>query len=76
MATKTMEAMAKEIKEGPDGRGRDKDLSAGQLGNYTLVMEEMMRGTVDMACMSLATDFDPRLEMTYANGFVTGIRFR
>ena len=27
MATKTMEAMAKEIKEGPDGRGRDKDLS-------------------------------------------------
>ena len=72
MATKTMEAMAKEIKEGTDGRVEIKTYPAGQLGNYTLVMEEMMRGTVDMACMSLATDFDPRLEMTYANGFVTG----
>ena len=72
MATKTMEAMAKEINEGTDGRVEIKTYPAGQLGNYTLVMEEMMRGTVDMACMSLATDFDPRLEMTYANGFVTG----
>ena len=35
-------------------------------------MEEMIRGTVDMACMSVATDFDPRLEIIYTNGFVTG----
>ncbi|MDY2985196.1 MAG: TRAP transporter substrate-binding protein DctP [Synergistes jonesii] len=72
MATKTMEAMAKEIKEGTKGRVEIKVYPASQLGNYTLVMEEMIRGTIDMACMSLATDFDPRLEIIYTNGFVTG----
>lgn len=72
MATKTMEAMAKEIKEGTNGRVEVKVYPASQLGNYTLVMEEMIRGTIDMACMSLATDFDPRLEIIYTNGFVTG----
>lgn len=71
-ATKTMEAMAKEIKEGTEGRVEVMVHPAGQLGNYTLVMEEMMRGTIDMALLSVATDFDPRLEILYANGYVTG----
>ncbi|MDO5115734.1 MAG: TRAP transporter substrate-binding protein DctP [Synergistaceae bacterium] len=71
-ATKSMEAMAKEINEGTKGRVDVKVYPASQLGNYTLVMEEMIRGTVDMACMSVATDFDPRLEILYANGYVTG----
>ena len=72
MATKFMNEMAKEIEKGTKGRVTIKVHPANQLGNYSLVMEEMMKGTIDMACMSLATDFDPRLEMTYANGFVTG----
>ena len=72
MATKMMNDIAQEIKEGTKGRVELKVYPANQLGNYSLIMEEMMKGTVDMACMSLATDFDPRLEMTYANGFVTG----
>ncbi|MFR5880574.1 MAG: TRAP transporter substrate-binding protein DctP, partial [Cloacibacillus evryensis] len=72
MATKTMEQMAKEIKDGTKGRVEVKVYPASQLGNYSLVMEEMIRGTVDMACMSVATDFDPRLEIIYTNGFVTG----
>ena len=72
MATKTMEAMAKEIGEKTKGRVQVKVYPAGQLGNYSLVMEEMIRGTIDMACMSVATDFDPRLEIIYTNGFVTG----
>ncbi|MCR5335689.1 MAG: TRAP transporter substrate-binding protein DctP [Synergistes sp.] len=72
MATKMMNEIAREIKEGTNGRVELKVYPANQLGNYSLIMEEMMKGTVDMACMSLATDFDPRLEMTYANGFVTG----
>ena len=72
MATKTMEAMAKEIGQKTNGRVEIKVYPASQLGNYSLVMEEMIRGTVDMACMSVATDFDPRLEIIYTNGFVTG----
>ncbi|MDO5562151.1 MAG: TRAP transporter substrate-binding protein DctP [Synergistaceae bacterium] len=72
MATKTMNEMAKEINSLTKGRVQIKVYPANQLGNYSLVMEEMMRGTVDMACMSVATDFDPRLEILYTNGFVTG----
>ena len=71
MATKTMENMAKEIEAGTKGAVQVKVHPAGQLGNYTLVMEEMMRGTIDMACLSVATDFDPRLEILYANGYVS-----
>jgi TRAP-type C4-dicarboxylate transport system substrate-binding protein len=69
VATKTMEAMAKEIGEKTQGRVEVKVYPASQLGNYSLVFEEMIRGTVDMAMMSIATEFDPRLEMTYINGF-------
>lgn len=72
LATISMNEMAKEIKAGTQGRVEVKVYPANQLGNYSLVMEEMMRGTVDMACMSVATDFDPRLEIIYTNGFVTG----
>ena len=72
MATKSMNEMAKEIEKETQGRVQIKVYPASQLGNYSLVFEEMIRGTVDMACMSVATDFDPRLEIIYTNGFVTG----
>lgn len=72
VATKTMEQMAKEIGEKTNGRIDVKVYPASQLGNYSLVFEEMIRGTVDMAMMSIATEFEPRLEMTYINGFCTG----
>lgn len=72
VATKTMEAMAKEIGEKTSGRVEVKVYPASQLGNYSLVFEEMIRGTVDMAMMSIATEFEPRLEMTYINGFCSG----
>ena len=70
--TKAMYAIAEEIKQGTEGRVELTVYPASQLGNYTLVMEEMMRGTIDAAYLSVATDFDPRLEMTYANGIVSG----
>ena len=72
LGTKTMQMIADEIKKGTNDRVELKVYPASQLGNYSLVMEEMMRGTIDMACMSLATDFDPRMEIIYTNGFVTG----
>lgn len=71
-ATKTMLAMAKEIKEQTKGRVEVKVYPASQLGNYSLVMEEMIRGTIDMAMMSVATEFEPRLELVYINGYVSG----
>lgn len=72
VATKTMEAMGKEIGEQTKGRVEVKVYPASQLGNYSLVMEEMIRGTIDMAMMSVATEFEPRLELVYINGYVSG----
>lgn len=72
VATQTMNAMAKEIGEKTQGRVEVKVYPASQLGNYSLVMEEMIRGTIDMAMMSVATEFEPRLELVYINGYVSG----
>lgn len=74
VATKTMQAMAKEIGEKTQGRIEVKVYPANQLGNYSLVMEEMIRGTIDMAMMSIASEFDPRLELVYINGYVSGYK--
>lgn len=70
-ATKTMRAMAREIAEKTQGRVEVKVYPANQLGNYSLVMEEMIRGTIDMSMMSIASEFDPRLEIVYINGYVS-----
>lgn len=72
MATKTMNEMAKEIKDLTKGRVEVKVYPSNQLGNYSLVMEEMIRGTIDMSLMSIASEFDPRLELVYINGYVSG----
>ena len=72
MATKTMNEMAKEINQKTNGRVEIKVYPANQLGNYSLVMEEMIRGTIDMSMMSIASEFDPRLELVYVNGFISG----
>lgn len=36
---------------------------ADQLGNYTVVYEEIMRGSIEMALMSMPSEFDPKLDM-------------
>lgn len=71
-ATKTMNMMAKEIMDKTEGRVEVKVYPANQLGNYSLVMEEMIRGSIDMSAMSIASEFDPRLELVYINGYVSG----
>ncbi|WP_240374024.1 TRAP transporter substrate-binding protein DctP [Bacillus piscicola] len=40
---------------------------AAQLGDYTLVYEEIMRGTIDMGLISIPTDFDERLAINWVN---------
>lgn len=70
--TAMMNAMAKEIKERTKGRVEIKVYPASQLGNYSLVMEEMIRGTIDMSITSFASEFDPRFEIIYVNGYVSG----
>lgn len=67
-----MNEIAKEVAEKTDGRIEVKVYPANQLGDYTLVYEELIRGTIDMACISVPSQFDPRLELVYINGFLTG----
>ena len=38
---------------------------ANQLGDYTQVYEELRRGTIDLATISVPSQFDPRLDVTY-----------
>lgn len=47
LCTKMMNDVAKEIKAKTNGRVEVKVYPASQLGNYSLVMEEMLRGTID-----------------------------
>ncbi len=69
-ATKQMEAIAKDIAEQTNGRIEVKVYPANQLGDYSLVYEEQIRGTIDMSCISVPSQFDPRMELIYINGYV------
>ncbi len=70
-ATDMMNKIAKEIGEKTDGRIEVKVFPANQLGDYSLVYEEQIRGTIDMSCISVPSQFDPRMELIYINGYVS-----
>ena len=38
---------------------------ANQLGDYTVVFEEIMKGTIDMCMNTIPSNYDPRLEVLY-----------
>jgi len=69
-ATDMMNKVAKQIAEGTDGRIEVKVYPANQLGDYSLVYEEQIRGTIDMSLISVPSQFDARMELIYINGYV------
>jgi len=71
-ATLLMQEVADEIKQKTDGRIEVRVYPASQLGDYELVYEEMARGNIEMAYTSVPSQFDPRLELVYINGYVRG----
>ncbi len=44
---------------------------SNQLGDYTQVYDEVMAGTIDMACITIPTSYDKRLEMLTVPYLVT-----
>ena len=48
-----MKEVAKEVSAKSNGRIDIKIFPANQLGDYTLVYEELIRGTIDMALISV-----------------------
>lgn len=70
--TITMKKIASEVANKTNGRVQMKVYPASQLGDYTLVYEELTRGTIDMAMISQPSQFDPRMGLYYINYFVKG----
>lgn len=70
--TKAMKEFAQRIWERTGGHVKIEVYPTNQLGDYTLIMEELIRGTVDMSITSFASSFDPRFEVVYINGYVSG----
>ncbi len=64
-STLGMKKVAKWVSEASEGRIEIKVYPASQLGDYTLVYEELIRGTIDMALISIPSQFDSRLELIY-----------
>ncbi len=71
-ATAMCKKLAADVEKKTNGRIAVKVYPANQLGDYTLVYEELIRGTIDMALISVPSQFDPRMELVYINGFVPG----
>ena len=71
-ATGYMNEIAKEVKEKSKGRIEIKVYPANQLGDYTLVHQELIKGTIDMALISTPGDIDPRMNFVYINGYCAG----
>ncbi len=64
-ATLHQEEFARRIEEATDGRMQIRVYPANQLGDYTQVYEEVVKGSIEMALISVPSQFDQRLELTY-----------
>lgn len=65
-STIDMKKVAELIEKNSNGEIKVKIYPANQLGDYMLVYEELIRGTVDMAQVSVNTAFDQRLLLNCA----------
>ena len=63
--TVLMKEFAKIVKDRSGGEIEIRVYPASQLGDYTQVFEELRRGTIDMATISIPSQFDTRLEAVY-----------
>ena len=70
-ATKLMRDIAGGVNQRTNGRIAIEVYPANKLGDYTLVYEDLMKGRVDMALITNAGQFDPRLELVNLNVFPT-----
>lgn len=70
-ATDAMRAIAKEVAEKSNGRIEIKVFPANQLGDYSLVYEELIRGTIEMAAISFPSQFDNRMDLIYVQGYTS-----
>ena len=63
--TVLMKEFAQIVKDRSNGEIEIRVYPASQLGDYTQIFEELRRGTIDMATISIPSQFDTRLEAVY-----------
>ncbi len=61
-STKLLRKAAAEVEKQTEGRVKLKIFPADQLGDYTLLFQDIMRGSVDMGQVNLPSEYDIRLE--------------
>ncbi len=61
-STKLLRKAAAEVETQTEGRVKLKIFPADQLGDYTLLFQDIMRGSVDMGQVNLPSEYDIRLE--------------
>jgi TRAP-type C4-dicarboxylate transport system substrate-binding protein len=66
-----MNDIAKEVLERSGGRIELKVYPANILGDYGMVHQELIKGTMDLALISFPGDIDPRLNFVYINGYAS-----
>ena len=62
-----MNEIAKTVAEKSNGRIEIKVYPANQLGDYGLVHQELIKGTIDMAIISVPGYIAPRMNFVYIN---------
>ncbi|MCF0248299.1 MAG: C4-dicarboxylate ABC transporter substrate-binding protein, partial [Synergistes sp.] len=67
--TNAMKQIAKEVEKESKGRIQIRVFPANQLGDYSLVYEELIRGTIEMAAISFPSQFDNRMDLIYVQGY-------
>lgn len=65
MGTAAMEKIKEKIETETDGRIEITLYPAQQLGDYTQVYEDVMRGSIDMALLSVPSQYDHKLEIAW-----------
>jgi len=72
MATRSAQAIVEEVKEKTNGRIQIDLYPASQLGDYNTVYEEIVRGTIDIAHITIPDSLDARLGSAYTPYLTTG----
>lgn len=64
-ATQQLYKLKEAVEKATNGAYEIKVFPANQLGDYTQVYEEIMRGSIDMAQITVPSQFDKRLELVF-----------
>ncbi|OUO93528.1 TRAP transporter substrate-binding protein DctP [Cloacibacillus sp. An23] len=69
-STVEMKKLAQNVEAATNGEVKVRVFPAGQLGDYSLVYEEITKGTIDMALIPIPTEYESRHQITMVPGLV------